>query len=67
MARAERSILRSLNYEESADIELMEPEFDEVPIESLLIEMSSRQKLIKKDKGIWQITDLELFFPQNGP
>ena len=33
-------------------------EYEEVPIDRLIHEMSSRQKLIKKDNGVWGITDL---------
>ena len=58
MARAEQSILHSLKYEKNESIELEDPEFEKVPIDRLLHEMSSRQKLIEKDKGIWRITDL---------
>ena len=58
MARAEQSILHSLSHETRQTIELKGQEFEEVPIDRLLHEMSSRQKLIKKDKGMWCITDL---------
>ena len=58
MARAEQSILHSLSHETRQTIELKGQEFEEVPIDRLLHEMSSRQKLIKKDKGVWCITDL---------
>ena len=58
MARAEKSILRSLRHESKQTIVLEGPEFEKVPIDRLLNEMSSRQKLIKKDKGMWRITDL---------
>jgi len=58
MARAEQSILHSLSHETKQSIELKGREFEEVPIDRLLHEMSSRQKLIKKDKGMWCITDL---------
>ena len=58
MARAEKSILQSLNNDKRKVIELKEPEFKKVPTDRLLHEMSSRQKLIEKDKGIWRITDL---------
>ena len=58
MARAERSFLHSLNHGTRQAIELKGQEFEEVPIERLLHEMSSRQKLIKKEKGMWCITDL---------
>jgi len=58
MARAEKSILHCLMHDSRQDIVLEEPEFKKVSIERLLNEMSSRQKLIKKDKGMWCITDL---------
>ena len=58
MARAEQSILHSLSHESRQTIELEEQEFEKVPIDRLLHEMSSRQKLIKKDKGMWRITDM---------
>ena len=58
MARAEQSILNSLSHETRQTIELNGQEYEEVPIDRLLHEMSSRQKLIKKDKGMWCITDL---------
>jgi len=58
MARAEQSILHSLSHDTRQTIELKGYEFEEVPIDRLLHEMSSRQKLIKKDKGMWCITDL---------
>ena len=58
MARAEQSILHSLSHETRHIIELKEQEFENVPIDRLLHEMSSRQKLIEKDKGIWRITNL---------
>ena len=58
MARAEKSILHSLIYDTVETIDLIEPEFEKVPLDRLINEMSSRQKLIKKVKGIWQITDL---------
>jgi len=58
MARAEQSILHSLSHETRQTIELKGQEFEKVPIDRLLHEMSSRQKLIKKDKGMWCITDL---------
>ena len=58
MARAEQSILHSLSHETRQTVELKRQEFGEVPIDRLLHEMSSRQKLIKKDKGMWCITDL---------
>ena len=58
MARAEQSVLHSLSHKTRQTIELKRPEFEKVPINSLLHEMSSRQKLIKKDKGMWRITDL---------
>ena len=58
MARAEQSILHSLSHGTRQTVELKEQEFEEVPIDRLLHEMSSRQKLIKKDKGMWCITDL---------
>ena len=58
MARAEQSVLHSLNHDKRQTIELKGKEFEEVPIDRLLHEMSSRQKLIKKDKGMWCITNL---------
>ncbi|MDC0229970.1 hypothetical protein OAK48_03260, partial [Deltaproteobacteria bacterium] len=58
MALAEKSILHSLSHESKQTIGLEGPEFEKVPIDRLLNEMSSRQKLIKKDKGMWFITDL---------
>ena len=58
MAIAEKSILYSLKHESKQTIELKGQEFEEVPIDRLLHEMSLRQKLIKKDKGMWCITDL---------
>ena len=58
MAIAEKSILYSLIHESKQTIGLEGPEFEKVPIDRLLNEMSSRQKLIKKDKGMWLITDL---------
>ena len=58
MARAEQSILQSLSHETRQTVELKRQEFGEVPIDRLLHEMSSRQKLIKKVKGMWCITDL---------
>ena len=58
MARAEQSILHSLSNEKSQTVELKGQEFEEVPIDRLLHEMSSRQKLIKKDKVMWCITNL---------
>jgi len=58
MARAEQSILHSLSHKTRHTIELKGQEFEEVPIDRLLHEMSSRQKLIKKDKGMWCITNL---------
>jgi len=58
MARAEQSVLHSLSHETRHIIELKGQEFEKVPIDRLLHEMSSRQKLIKKDKGMWCITDL---------
>ena len=58
MARAEQSILHSLSHETRQTIEFKGQEFEEVPIDRLLHEMSFRQKLIKKDKGMWCITDL---------
>ena len=58
MARAEQSVLHSLSHETRQTIELKGLEFEKVPIDRLLHEMSSRQKLIKKDKGMWCITDL---------
>ena len=58
MARAEQSILNSLSHKAMQTIELKGQEFEKVPIDRLLHEMSSRQKLIKKDKGMWCITDL---------
>jgi len=58
MAIAEKSILHSLSHESKQTIGLEGQEFDEVPFDRLLHEMSSRQKLIKKDKGMWCITDL---------
>ena len=58
MAIAEKSILYSLKHESKQTIGLEGPEFEKVPIDRLLNEMSSRQKLIKKDKGMWLITDL---------
>ncbi len=58
MARAEQSILSSLKHETRKVVELKESEFEKVPIERLIHEMSSRQKLIEKEKGIWRITDL---------
>jgi len=42
----------------SQTIELIESEFEKIPLDRLINEMSSRQKLIKKDKGMWSITDL---------
>ncbi len=58
MARAEKSILHSLIYDKCKTIELIEPEFEKIPLDRLINEMSSRQKLIEKVNGIWQITDL---------
>jgi len=58
MAKAEKSILHSLKHNSKQNIVLEWPEFEKVSIDRLLIEMSSRQKLIKKDKGMWCITDL---------
>ena len=58
MVRAEKSILHSLSHKTRQTIELKGQEFKDVPIDRLLHEMSSRQKLIKKDKGMWCITDL---------
>ena len=58
MAIAEKSILHSLSHESKQTIMLEGPEFEKVPIDRLLNEMSSRQKLIKKYKGMWCITDL---------
>ena len=58
MARAEQSILHSLTRKGRKTIELKEPEFGKVPVDRLLHEMSFRQKLIEKDKGMWRITDL---------
>ncbi|MDC0188479.1 hypothetical protein OAJ61_01625 [bacterium] len=58
MARAEKSILHSLIHDTCENIELIEPEFEKVPLDRLLNEMSTRQKLIEKVKGIWRITDL---------
>ena len=58
MAIAEKSILYSLKHESKQTIELKGQEFEDVPIDILLHEMSLRQKLIKKDKGMWCITDL---------
>ena len=58
MAIAEKSILHSLSHESKQTIRLEGPEFEKVPIDRLLNEMSSRQNLIKKDKGMWIITDL---------
>ena len=58
MARAEKSILHSLIHHIGETIKLIEPEFEKVPLDRLLSEMSSRQKLIEKVKGIWRITDL---------
>ena len=58
MARAEKSILHNLILDSGETIELMEPEFEKVPLDRLLNEMSSRQKLIEKVKGVWRITDL---------
>ena len=49
MAIAEKSILYSLKHESKQTIELKGQEFEEVPIDILLHEMSLRQKLIKKD------------------
>ena len=50
MARAEKSILHSLVNETNEAIELKELEFKKIPIDRLLHEMSSRQKLIEKVK-----------------
>ena len=58
MARAEKSILHSLIHHIGETIKLIEPEFEKVPLDRLINEMSSRQKLIEKVKGIWRITDL---------
>ena len=58
MARAEKAILHSLNLKTIEVIKLKKPEFEKVPLDRLLHEMSSRQKLIEKDKGFWCITDL---------
>ena len=58
MAIAEKSILYSLKNQAKQTIGLEGPEFEKVPIDRLLNEMSSRQKLIKKDKGMWLITEL---------
>ena len=58
MARAEQSILQSLSHETRQTFELKGQEFEKIPIERLLHEMSSRQKLIKKEKGMWYITNL---------
>ena len=58
MARAEKSILLSLINDTGVNIELIEPEFEKVPLDRLINEMSSRQKLIEKVEGIWRITDL---------
>ena len=58
MARAEQSVLHSLSNETRQNIDLKGQEFEKVPIDRLLHEMSSRQRLIKKDKGMWCITDL---------
>ena len=58
MARAEKSILHSLSHETRQTIELKGQEFEKVPFDRLLHEMSARQKLIRKDKGMWSITDL---------
>jgi len=58
MARAEQSVLHSLSHKTRQTIELKGSEFEKVPIDRLLHEMSSRQKLIKKDKGMWRITNL---------
>ena len=58
MARAEQLILHSLCHETRQTIKLNGHEFEKVPIGRLLHEMSSRQKLIKKDKKMWCITDL---------
>jgi len=58
MARAEQSILHNLSQKTRQTIELKGQEFEEVPIDRLIHEMSSRQKLIKKDKGMWCITNL---------
>ena len=58
MARAEQSVLNSLKHEPKEIIKLKEPEFDNLPTDRLLHEMAIRQKLIKKDNGVWIITDL---------
>ena len=58
MARAEQSVLNSLKHETKEIIKLKEPEFDNLPTDRLLHEMAIRQKLIKKDNGVWIITDL---------
>ena len=58
MAIAENSILNSLKDESRHTIILEGPEFEKVPVDRLLHEMSSRQKLIEKYKGMWRVTDL---------
>ena len=58
MARAEKSILRSLCNETFETINTKGSEFEKVSFERLLHEMSYRQNLIEKDNGIWRITDL---------
>ena len=56
--QAEQSVLNSLTHREREIIQLEEPEFEKVSVDRLLHEMSFRQKLIEKDKGMWRITDL---------
>ena len=58
MAQAEKLVLKCLEDGAKQKIELKHEIFIKISLERLLLEMSSRQKLIRKEGDCWSITEM---------
>ncbi|MCH2270157.1 MAG: hypothetical protein MK510_06385 [SAR324 cluster bacterium] len=58
MAQAEKLVLKCLEDGAKQKIELKHEIFTLISLERLLLEMSSRQKLIRKEGDCWSITEM---------
>jgi predicted transcriptional regulator len=65
MAQAEHAILRCLKEEAKQTSDLQLNNIANISPERLLHEMSSRQKLIRKNGELWNITELGQSFLKN--
>jgi len=65
MAQAEYTVLHCLKDEAKQTSDLKLNNIANISPERLLLEMSSRQKLIRKDGELWKITELGLICLKN--